>query len=168
MQLYIPGTQDLLAIQLTDEFSKLTIYDLYSDCHNSDTINPLGLHLNASARGPRAAGTAHEIWCGDFNCHHPMWDEDRNHHLFTSRALEDASKLLALVADHSMYMALPKGIPTLESMVTKNWTRPDNAFCSGNLIDKLVYCTTDLRLCRPSTDHVPISDSPGVPACKGP
>ena len=64
-----------------------------------------------------------------------MWDEDHNHHLFTSRALEDASRLLALVANHGMYMALLKGIPTLELMATKNWTRPDNIFCSGSLVD---------------------------------
>ena len=133
VQLFILGTRDLLAIQLTDEFGKLTIYDLYSNCHNSDTINQLGLHLNASTWGPRAAGMAHKIWCGDFNHHHHIWDEDRNHHLFTSRTLEDASKLLALVADYGMYMALPKGIPTLESMATKNWTRPDMSFAAAIL-----------------------------------
>ena len=85
-----------------------------------------------------------------------MWDDDCNCHLFTLRALEDALKLLMLMADHSMHMALLKGIPTLESMVTKNWTHPDNVFCSGNLVNKIVFCTTDLRLQGPSTDHVSI------------
>ena len=97
-----------------------------------------------------------------------MWDDDRNGHLFTSRALEDASKLLTLVADHAMHMALLKGIPTLESMVTKNWTRPDNVFCSGNLVDKLVFCTTDPRLHGPSTDYVPIQTALVFPVARVP
>ena len=57
-----------------------------------------------------------------------MWDEERNHHLFTVGALEEAGKLLTLVADNDMLMALPKDIPTLESLSTKNWTCPDNVF----------------------------------------
>ena len=67
-----------------------------------------------------------------------------------------------------MYMALPKGIPTVESMVTKNWTHPDNVFCSGNLRDKLVYCTTDPRLCGPCTDHVPIQTALEFPLARVP
>ena len=85
-----------------------------------------------------------------------MWDKEQNHHLFTVGALEEASKLLTLVADSNMVMALLKDIPTLESMSTKNWTFPDNIFCSANLEEKIVYCTTDPRLRGPSTDHVPI------------
>ena len=66
------------------------------------------------------------------------------------------AKLLDLVAEFSMEMMLPKGIPTLEALATKNWTCPDNVFCSANLGDKVVYCTTDPRLRGPGTDHVPI------------
>ena len=55
-----------------------------------------------------------------------------------------------------MVVALPKNIPTLESMSTKNWTRPDNVFCSVNTEAMLVSCTTDPRLRGPGTDHVPI------------
>ena len=40
-------------------------------------------------------------------------------------------KLIWMAADYNMEMVLPKGIPTLEAMVMKNWTRPDNVFCSG-------------------------------------
>ena len=51
------------------------------------------------------------MWCGDFNRHHPMWDEERNRHLFTVQALEESLKLITLAADHDMYMALPKIFP---------------------------------------------------------
>ena len=155
-QLYIPGSWDLLVIQVTDRSFKLTIYDIYSDCNNSDAIDLLGSHLSLQPQGPGAAGMTYRLWCGDFNRHHPMWDDDHNCHLFTSRALEDTLKLLTLVANHGMHMALLKEIPTHESMVMKNWTCPDNVFCSVNLVNKLVFCTTDPRLHGTSMDHVPI------------
>jgi len=55
-----------------------------------------------------------------------MWDELCNHHLFTSSALRDVDFLIALVTEHEMVMLFPEGIPTLESMMTKFWTWPDN------------------------------------------
>ena len=55
-----------------------------------------------------------------------------------------------------MVMALPKDIPTLEAMATKNWTWPDNVFCSANTESLLVSCMTDPRLRGPGTNHVPI------------
>ena len=57
-----------------------------------------------------------------------MWDEERNGHLFTAAALLEVGRLLEIVAEHSMMMALPKDILMLESMATKNWTRLDNVF----------------------------------------
>ena len=74
------------------------------------------------------------IWLGDFNRHHPLWDEERNVHLFTTANLDAAQPLLNLLATYGMKMALPKGIPTLEAMNTKNYTRPDNVFCSSALL----------------------------------
>ena len=53
-------------------------------------------------------------------------------------------------------MALPKDIPTLEVMSTKNWTRPDNVFCSANAIDVLVRCTIVPEDKEAGTDHLPI------------
>ena len=48
-----------------------------------------------------------------------MWDEETDDRLFTTRALEDAGKLIEMLADLNLKMALPKGQPTLEHMVTK-------------------------------------------------
>ena len=94
------------------------------------------------------------LWGGDFNHHHPMWDKERNCHLFTAAALREADKLLALVMDYGMEMLLPKDVPTLEVMVTKNWTCLDNVFGSNNVGDKVIYCTTDPWSRGPGTDHV--------------
>ena len=49
-----------------------------------------------------------------------MWDEERNHHLFIPAVLRESGELLELIADYGMEMVLPKDVPTLEVMSTKN------------------------------------------------
>ena len=83
------------------------------------------------------------LWCSNFNRHHPLWDEDQNHHLFTASALQAADRLLEKITDHNMVMVLPKDIPTLEAKSTKNWTWPHNVFCSTNTEECIVLCDTD-------------------------
>ena len=53
-------------------------------------------------------------------------------------------------------MILPKGIPMLEAKATKNWTRPDNVFCSPNTEELVVICDTGPHLRGPGADHIPI------------
>ncbi|KAJ8579808.1 hypothetical protein M405DRAFT_855106 [Rhizopogon salebrosus TDB-379] len=53
-------------------------------------------------------------------------------------------------------MTLPKGLPTLQSTSSKNWTRPDNVFCTDHTSDSFLSCTTNPALHGPATDHVPI------------
>ena len=94
------------------------------------------------------------LWCGDFNRHHPLRDEERNHHLFTAAALRAVDRLLEKVSAHGMLMILPKGIPMLEAKATKNWTRLDNVFCSANAEELVVICDTDPCLRGLGADHV--------------
>ena len=70
------------------------------------------------------------MWCRDFNQHHLMWDEECNSHLFAVASAASAELLISLLADFDMSMLLLKGIPTLQSMATKNWIRVDNIFAS--------------------------------------
>ena len=85
-----------------------------------------------------------------------MWDEERNHHLFTASATTEAELLISLLAEFNMTMALPRGIPTLQAMSTKNWTWVDNVFTTENLAESLICCDTDPCRHGPGTDHVPI------------
>ena len=55
-----------------------------------------------------------------------------------------------------MVMLLPKNLPTMQSMSTKNWTRVDNVFAMANMEDIMIICDTDLRQRGPGTDHVPV------------
>ena len=67
-----------------------------------------------------------------------------------------AQLLIDLLEDYDMAMLLPKGIPMLQSMATKNWTGVDNVFAMHNMECLVVVCDTDPRLRGPGTDHVPI------------
>ncbi|KAI6034485.1 hypothetical protein PISMIDRAFT_76012, partial [Pisolithus microcarpus 441] len=55
-----------------------------------------------------------------------------------------------------MVMVLPKGVPTLQHLNTKNWTRPDNVFCTEHTQGLFVKCATDPANRGPKTDHVPV------------
>jgi hypothetical protein len=95
------------------------------------------------------------LWIGDFNCHHLLWEEERNLHLLTERYLNAAEPLLHLLAEYGMQQALPKDMPTLQSLATKNWTCPDNMFCTENTWQFFTHCYTEPKFCD-CTDHVPI------------
>ena len=151
----VPGTNDITAIQLNGEYGKLTIFNIYNDCTNANTENVLSTFLRTHAN-EILTGRSNMIWAGDFNRHHPLWDKDEDDRLFTSQATTSADKLINLLANYDMVMTLPKGIPTLEHMRSKNHSRPDNFFCTPDLQDQITRCDIDPNL-RPSrTDHYPI------------
>ena len=98
----------------------------------------------------------HMIWAGDFNRHHPLWDDDEDTHLFTNQATKAAERLIGLLADHDMQMVLPKGIPTLRHMRTKRYSRPDNVFSTPGIQDRFIKCEVDASSRPTATDHFPI------------
>ena len=55
-----------------------------------------------------------------------------------------------------MVILLLKGMPMMQSMATKNWTRVDNIFATANTEDSVVICDMDPRQRGLGTDHVPI------------
>ena len=71
-------------------------------------------------------------------------------------ALEASGKLLGLIADHGMTQILPKDIPTLQSSSTRNWTCPDNMFCTEHTSELLLVCNMAPEKHGPKTDHLPI------------
>jgi hypothetical protein len=101
----------------------------------------------------RPSDEDHVLWLGDFNRHHPLWEEMRNRHLFNYTT---SQPLIDLIADYGMLQLLPAGIPTLQSSSSGNWTRPDNVFGTENTADAIISCTTEPSLRGPKTDHLPI------------
>ncbi|RDB22319.1 hypothetical protein Hypma_010539 [Hypsizygus marmoreus] len=80
--------------------------------------------------------------------------------------LDDAQLLLNLITDYNMVMALPKDIPTLHTQRMKNWSRPDNVFCSPNAEDHVMGCDVMPRYRGPCTDHIPIATVLDIPIVK--
>jgi hypothetical protein len=147
-------SSDISAIMVITNDFNIAIFNIYNDCKHSDTLSTLNDAMEDTRR--RGRGRTRFIILGDFNRHHPMWDEDRNTSLFTRKNLDEAQILIDFTTDWDLDMALPKGIPTLEHSRTKNLTRPDNIFMSQILTNKLTLCDviTEGRTVR--TDHYPI------------
>jgi ribonuclease HI len=158
--------QDITAIRIQGEFGSTVIFNIYNDGTHSRTVEYLDRYVTRNLRMLCPRETDHMLWMGDFNRHHPIWDEDRNGHLFTAKALEEAGRLLELLADFDMQMVLPKGIPTLQANGTGNWTRPDNVWCTRHTEESISSCRTDPARRGPSTDHVPILTVLEIPVPK--
>ena len=67
---------------------------------------------------------------------------------------------------YDLNMALPKGIPTLQHMVTKKYSRPDNIFITEGLNELITVCKVDPELKPPYTDHYTITTNILIPQKK--
>jgi len=143
------NSPDIVAFKISNGDNELTIYNIYNDCEHSLTIHALTNHFNNNQHAD------HILLLGDFNRHHPMWDEERNGHLFTNANLNAAEELIELIANTQLDMALPKDIPTITNSAG-NTTRPDNVFISRNIKHWIVKCDTSPEDRPPKADHYPI------------
>jgi ribonuclease HI len=164
----IRNTSDITAIQLTGTYGKVTIFNIYNDCTHSRTEDTLRNFLTNNRHSLTDGDDTHMIWAGDFNRHHPLWDDDRDVHLFTRQALREAEGLIELMADYGMEMALPKGIPTLQHMRTKRYSRPDNVLCTAALRPFVINCEVNAQIRPTSTDHFPINTNINLPQARIP
>ena len=147
---------DVVIVQLSTSQGLCTIFNIYNDCKNDNTISAIEQFMLEHVASVRPNPQDHMVWLGDFNRHHPLWDESSNSHLFTSLALTAAQKLIDLLADYGLTQILPRNKPTLQSSSSKNWTRPDNVFCTEHTCSTLVSCDTDPDRRGPNTNHLPI------------
>ena len=151
------GSPDITAINLQTLNGPLLIFNVYNDCNHSDALMKLDNIVTETTGRLKAEGRNYTIvWAGDFNRHHPMWDEERNCHLFTNENLEKAELLISLTEKYDLAMTLPKDIATLEAANTKNLTRPDNVFMSQEAVEQVVRCDSDPSQRPAQTDHFPI------------
>ena len=151
-------SNDVTVIQINGEWGKLTIVNVYNDCHNDKTIRLLtDFHSrNQAEMSQENSNAAHVLWVGDFNRHHPYWDDPRDTRLFTGDAAEAAEKLIEALADIGLELALPSGIPTHKHNVTKCWSRLDQVFVSDHSESILLSCDTLPDHRGINTDHLPI------------
>ena len=103
---------DITAIQFKGEYGNLTIINIYNEITNNNTIHCLDDLLSLGTGVPSAPGD-HMFWLGDFNRHHPMWEDESNEHLFKSE--DFIQPFLELLYKFNMVMALPS--PCISSTV---------------------------------------------------
>ena len=149
---------DVTIVQLGRNWGELMLFNIYNDCENNDTINQLETftQTHTAASGWNREDTKPVIWMGDFNQHHPHWDNPANTRLFTRKALDNAELLISTVAGLGLDLALPHSIPTHLHNVTKKWTRLDQVFVSEDHIDSVVTCNVLSDTPGINTDHIPI------------
>ena len=85
---------DISAILIQGTWGKLAIYNAYIDCSHDKGIEDLGAATNAFEENSRRTPEqqAHTIWLGDFNRHHPHWDNASDNRLFTHEALKKSGE----------------------------------------------------------------------------
>ena len=70
-----------------------------------------------------------------------------------------AEKLIEVVADVGLELALPSGIPTHRHNVTKKWSRLDQVFISDHSENIVITCNTQTDHWGINMDHLPILTS---------
>ena len=97
---------EITAIQFKGEHRNLTIFNIYNEITNNNTISFLDNFLSLGVGIPLAPED-HMFWISDFNQHHPMWEDESNEHLFESEVF--MQPLLELLYKFDMTMALQRG-----------------------------------------------------------
>jgi hypothetical protein len=105
---------DITAIELKGPFGTIRIINIYNDCNNNNALAQVSIFMRDRVQHVGRPAPIHTIWLGDFNRHHPLWDEERNAHLFTRRNMDLTQPLLEMIGQHNMKMALPPATPTLQ------------------------------------------------------
>lgn len=151
-------SSDVTAIQVKGDWGTIEIINIYNDGNSNETIAKLNKHHRDRNKesAHRENGGKHTLWLGDFNRHHPHWDDPGDVRLFTREAIKESETLIEAVAEAGLVMMLPSGIPTHLHNVTKRWSRLDNVFLSEHSENLLISCDTYAEHRGIRTDHIPI------------
>jgi ribonuclease HI/exonuclease III len=149
---------DVIVTQIKGPWGKIMIFNIYNDGNSDATLSELSKFYRENTtlfENPDKEDT-HVVWLGDFNRHHPHWDDVVDTRLFTNDNIEAAETLIETIADAGLELVLPAGIPTHCHNVTKRWTRLDQVFLSEHSHNILITCDTRADCRGVNTDHLPI------------
>jgi hypothetical protein len=149
---------DVTVVQLNGKEGQTVIFNVYNDCDSNATVQQLEA-FNLPSRNPthgNSTYTVTTIWLGDFNRHHPHWDDPNDTRLFTRSAINNAEALISAVAEAGLEMALPPGTPTHLHNVSKKWSRLDQVFITEEALDMIITCEALADNPGINTDHLPI------------
>ena len=104
--------RNVTATRFKGDNGYLSLFNIYNEITNNDTISCLDSFLSRNAHLIRPSPLDCVLWLGDFNRHYPMWEDEANERLF--EAEDFFSPLIELLYRNGMLLALPKGIPTYQ------------------------------------------------------
>ena len=152
------GSNDVTAIRLKNDNLCISIFNVYNDCNNDNSLTSLDAYHDKFRLDLTGLDDDHLIWAGDFNRHHPLWDDERESRLFSAKATDDAHRLIDMIGRWDLDFALPKSEgPTLQHKVTKSFSRPDLVLCSNHSLPLFVSCCVVADEKPTHTDHYPIA-----------
>ena len=102
---------DVMAVWFKGDNGYLSLFNIYNEVTNNDTLKLLNTFYDTSGQTIHPTATDSVVWLGDFNCNHPMWEDDSNEHLYEPDNF--IALMICLLYKHDMLLALPKGISTL-------------------------------------------------------
>ena len=144
---------DITAARFKGDNGFLSVFNIYNEITNNDTLTCLDSFLMCNAQLVRPSPMDSVMWLGDFNRHHPLWEDKANERLFEPE--DFISPLIELLYRNEMLLALPKGIPTYQS-AAGSWTRPDNVWRCNTPDDPILRCDVVPAIRPPLADHMPI------------
>ena len=148
----------ITVVKIKGEWGNLTLYNIYNEGKSDKTLMVLKLFHSTRHNTVNHANMDmdHTMWVGDFNQHHPHWDDLHNMRLFTVEALKDAESLIETLVMLGLKMALPSSIPTHLHNITKRWSRLDQVFISDHSAELIEVCDTETHFQSINMDHLPI------------
>ena len=144
---------DITTIRFKGTSGFLSLFNIYNKITNNDTLACLDSFSELNALTIHPSPTDSVVWLGNFNRHHPMWEDDVNDQLFNME--DNITPLINLLYKYDIVLALPKGIPTLQTSAG-NWTRPDSMWRNSTSADPVLRCNTVPAIRPPLADHLPL------------
>jgi endonuclease/exonuclease/phosphatase family metal-dependent hydrolase len=74
----ITDTSDITGIRLKGPYGSLSIFNISNDCTHSRNEDKLQSYIQSHANLILGTENHHMLWAGDFNRHHPLWDNDED------------------------------------------------------------------------------------------
>lgn len=74
---------DVVAVQIEMSECILWIFNVYNACNHFRSMRAVEHFVNSAEGRRMQSRNGTDIWVGNFNRHHLMWDYSRNRHLFT-------------------------------------------------------------------------------------
>ena len=165
---------NVTTIAIHSNWGELLLYNIYNNCTTNDTVIQLET-FNRTRPSPNRSNingsnsnTQPTIWLGDFNRHHPHWDNPNDTRLFTKAAIQDTEVLINAIGEIGLNMVLPLGILTHLHNVSKKWTRLDHIFITEDHMSTIMICEALADTPGVNTDHLPILTSLDLDLARAP